>query len=122
MSRCFYREMLSKNVTFLREGLFDNLINLYGLKVNTRLSTEYAKFERLSLKSREISLAAILGLICALFEVISQFYIAHTYCVTSVHIKEMGSFSLWSDFPEKLIVPFTNKQVRWPKMFFLSWN
>ena len=112
MSRCFYRAMLSKNVTFLREGLFDNLINLYGLKVNTRLSTEYAKFERLSLKSREISLAAILGLICALFAVISQFYIAHTYCVTSVHIKEMGSFSLWSDFPEKLIVPFTNKQVR----------
>ena len=40
MSGCFYREMLSKNVTFLREGLFDNLINLYGLKVNTRLSTE----------------------------------------------------------------------------------
>ena len=92
MGRCFYRGMLSNNVTFLCEGLFDNLINLYGLKVNTRLSTEYTKFERLPLKSREISLAEILGLICALFEVISQFYIAHTYCVTSVHIKKWGLF------------------------------
>ena len=82
--------MLYNNVTFLREGLFDNLINLYFLWVNTRLSSEYSKFERLPLKSREIGVAEILGLICALYKVISQFYIAHTYCATTVHIKERG--------------------------------
>ena len=35
-------------------------------------------------------MAEILGLICALYKVISQFYIAHTYCATTVHIKEGG--------------------------------
>ena len=90
MSRCFHRGMLYNNVTFLCEGLFDNLINLYVPWVNTRLSSEYTTFERLPLKSREISVAEILGLICALYKVISQFYIAHTYCATTVHIKERG--------------------------------
>ena len=122
MGRCFYRGMLSNNVTFLCEGLFDNMINLYGLKVNTRLSTEYTKFERLPLKSREISLAEILGLICALFEVISQFYIAHTYCVTSVHIKKWGLFLYGQIFRKsKSSLLLTNKcgdQI----FFFLSWN
>ena len=84
--------MLYNNVTFLCEGLFDNLINLYVPWVNTRLSSEYTKFERLPLKSREISVVEILGLICAIYKVISQFYIAHTYCATTVHIKERGFF------------------------------
>ena len=35
-------------------------------------------------------MAEILGLICALYKVISQFHIAHTYCATTVHIKERG--------------------------------
>ena len=92
MSRCFHRGMLYNNVTFLCEGLFDNLINLYVPWVNTRLSSEYTKFERLPLKSREISVVEILCLICAIYKVISQFYIAHTYCATTVHIKERGFF------------------------------
>ena len=84
VSRCFHRGMLYNNVTFLREGLFDNLINLYFLWVKTRLFSEYTKFERLPLKSE------ILSLICALYKVISQFYIAHTYCAATVHTKERG--------------------------------
>ena len=31
MSRCFYRELKANNITFLPEGLFDNLINLKWL-------------------------------------------------------------------------------------------
>ena len=37
-------------------------------------------------------MAEILGLICVLYKVISQFYIAHTYCATTIHIKERGFF------------------------------
>ena len=84
VSRCFHRGMLHNNVTFLREGLFDNLINLYFLWVKTRLFSEYTKFERLPLKS------GILSLICALYKVLSQFNIAHTYCAATVHTKERG--------------------------------
>ena len=71
-----------------------------------RLSSEYTKFERLPLKGREISLAEILGLICALYEVISQFYIVHTYCATTVHIKEMGFFFSMVRFSGKVNRPF----------------
>ena len=31
MSRCFYRNLEANDITFLPEGLFDNLINLWGL-------------------------------------------------------------------------------------------
>ena len=121
VSRCFHRGMLYNNVTFLREGLFDNLINLYFLWVNTRLSSEYSKFERLPLKSREIGVAEILGLICALYKVISQFYIAHTYCATTVHIKERGFFLYGRIFRKsKSSFLLTNKCGDQKCLFFLG--
>ena len=121
MSRCFHRGMLYNNVTFLCEGLFDNLINLYVPWVNTRLSSEYTKFERLPLKSREISVVEILGLICAIYMVISQFYIAHTYCATTVHIKERGFFLYGRIFRKsKSSFLLTNKCGEQKCLFFLG--
>ena len=37
MSRCFFRDLETPDITFLPEGLFDNLINLELLWVNTSL-------------------------------------------------------------------------------------
>ena len=42
------------------------------------------------------------GVICALW----QFYMAHTYCATSVHIKKIGSFSCIVTFFRKVSPPF----------------
>ena len=50
MSRCFYRELEANNITFLPEGLFDNLINLGRLWVNTSLFSLSNKLKRLSPK------------------------------------------------------------------------
>ena len=50
MSRCFYRELEANNITFLPEGLFDNLINLKLLWVNTSLFSLSNKLKRLSPK------------------------------------------------------------------------
>ena len=50
MSRCFYRELEANNITFLPEGLFDNLINLWLLWVNTSLFSLSNKLKRLSPK------------------------------------------------------------------------
>ena len=50
MSRCFYRELEANNITFLPEGLFDNLINLELLWVNTSLFSLSNKLKRLSPK------------------------------------------------------------------------
>ena len=50
MSRCFYKELEADNITFLPEGLFDNLINLKVLWVNTSLFSLSNKLKRLSPK------------------------------------------------------------------------
>ena len=50
MSQCFYRELEANNITFLPEGLFDNLINLMLLWVNTSLLSLSNKLKRLSPK------------------------------------------------------------------------
>ena len=42
------------------------------------------------------------GVICALW----QFYMAHTYCANSVHIKKIGSFSCIVTFFRKVSPPF----------------
>ena len=124
MSRCFYRELEANNITFLPEGLFDNLINLGRLWVNTSLFSLSNKLKRLSPKEPrdqpevirrtqglktsnseekfiyccQILLCVLLkavifnrtqviwGVICAFYKVISQVFIAHTYCETIVHI------------------------------------
>ena len=116
MSRCFYRKLEANDITFLPEGLFDNLINLEWLWVNTSLFSLSNKRKRLSPKEPRgqpevigrtqglktsnsedyfiyccqillyILLKAIIfnrtqviwGVICALYKVISQFFIAHT--------------------------------------------
>ena len=36
----------------------------------------------------------ICGVICALYKVISQFFIAHTYCASIVHILKNGGIEL----------------------------
>ena len=124
MSRCFYRKLEANNITFLPEGLFDNLINLWRLWVNTSLFSLSNKLKRLSpkeprdqpevirrtqglktsnseekfiyccpillcvlLKAVIFSLTQVIwGVMCALYKVISQFFIAHTYCASIVHI------------------------------------
>ena len=124
MSRCFYRELEANNITFLREELSDNLINLGWLWVNTSLFSLSNKLKRLSPKEAEdqpeviktteglktsnseekfiyccqmllcVLLKAVIfsltqviwDVICALYKVISQFFIAHTYYATVVHI------------------------------------
>ena len=48
LRRCVYRELESNNITFLPEGLFDNLIKLRGLRVNTSLFSLPNKLRRLS--------------------------------------------------------------------------
>ena len=116
--------MEANNITFLPEGLFDNLINLKWLWVNTRLFSLSNKLKRLSPKEPRdqpeiigrtqglktsnsedkliyccqillyVLLKAVIfnrtqvicGVICALYKVISQFFIAHTYCASIVHI------------------------------------
>ena len=50
MSRCFNRELKAYNITFLPEGLFDNLINLYRLWVNTSFFSLCNKLKRPSPK------------------------------------------------------------------------
>ena len=50
MSRCFYRNLEANDITFLPEGLFDNLINLKWLWVNTSLFSLSNKLKRLSPK------------------------------------------------------------------------
>ena len=50
MSRCFYRQLRANNITSLPEGLFDNLINLEWLWVNTSLFSLSNKLKRLSPK------------------------------------------------------------------------
>ena len=50
MSRCFYRELEANTITFLPEGLFDNLINLGWLWVNRSLFSLSNKLKRLSPK------------------------------------------------------------------------
>ena len=124
MSRCFYRELEANNITFLPEGLFDNLINLELLWVNTSLFSLSNKLKRLSPKEPRdqpevigrtqglktsnsedkfiyccqmllyVLLKAVIfnrtqviwGVIYTLYKVISQFFIAHTYCETILHI------------------------------------
>ena len=124
MSRCFNRELKAYNITFLPEGLFDNLINLYRLWVNTSFFSLCNKLKRPSPKEPRdqpevigrtqglktsnskdkfiyccqillyVLLKAVIfsrtqviwGVICALYKVISQFFIAHTYCASIVHI------------------------------------
>ena len=39
MSRCSYRKLEANSVTFLPEGLFDNLIDLQELCANSSLSS-----------------------------------------------------------------------------------
>ena len=112
----FLQEAGANDITFLPEGLFDNLINLYRLWVNTSLYSLSNKLKRLSPKEPRgqpevigrtqglktsnsedyfiyccqillyILLKAIIfnrtqviwGVICALYKVIPQFFIAHT--------------------------------------------
>ena len=116
--------MEANNITFLPEGLFDNLINLELLWVNTSLFSLSNKLKRLSPKEPRdqpevigrtqglktsnsedkfiyccqillyVWLNAVIltrtqviwGVICALYRVILQFFIAHTYYATVVHI------------------------------------
>ena len=56
MSRCFFRELVDNNIAFLPEGLFDNLINLYWLWVNTSLSSLSHNSRGLPSMNQEISL------------------------------------------------------------------
>ena len=50
MSRCYYRKLEANDITFLPEGLFDNLIKLYTLWVNTSLFSLSNKLKTLSPK------------------------------------------------------------------------
>ena len=50
MIRCLYRNLEATDITLLPEGLFDNLINLKWLWVNTRLFSLSNKLKRLSPK------------------------------------------------------------------------
>ena len=57
---CFYSVLWDNNFTFLPEGLFDNLINLKFMWVNTSLSGFSKKIERLSLdQSAQIKVTTI---------------------------------------------------------------
>ena len=52
MSRCFFRELKANNITFLPEGLFDKLINLQHLWVNTSLFSFSKNLEACSVRAK----------------------------------------------------------------------